>query len=113
MPVLWEGTAKTLDSLVSLVGPSLYKGPAWRERLTVTCAERGLDPERVWKETDSSDLMEGLYIKAEEGGRVVGRYKWIRAGFLTAVLDSGMHWLKRPIVPNLLRDDVDLFGGPM
>ena len=55
--------------------------------------------------------MEGLYLKVEEEGRVVGRYKYVRADFLTAVVDSGTHWLKRPIVPNLLRDGVDLFGG--
>jgi len=111
VPVLWEGTARTLDDLVSLLGPSLYKGPAWRERLMTICAKRGFDAERVWRETDSSDLMEGLYLKIEEGGCVVGRSKWIRASFLTAVVDSGTHWLKRPIVPNLLRDDVNLFGG--
>jgi len=110
VPVLYEGEATTLDDLVALVGPSLYKSEGWRESLA-EAAERGLDVERVLSETDMSDLMEGLYIKVEEGGRVVGRYKWIRASFLTAVLDSGTHWLKRPIVPNLLRDSVDLFGG--
>jgi hypothetical protein len=111
VPVLEEGAFRKLDDLISLVGPARFKGPAWRERLTTVCCERGLDPARVWKETDSSDLMEGLYVKTEEGGRVVGRYKWIRASFLTAVVDSGTHWLKRPIVPNLLREGVDLFGG--
>lgn len=111
VPVLWQGEAKTLDDITGLVGRSLYKGLDWRERLTTAWAWHGLDPERVWKETDPSDLMEGLYIKVEEQGRVVGRYKWIRASFLTSVLDSGTHWLRRPVVPNLLRDDVDLFGG--
>jgi hypothetical protein len=55
--------------------------------------------------------MEGLYIKVEEDGRVIERYKYIRASFLASVLDSGGHWLKRPIVPNQLQDGVDLFGG--
>jgi hypothetical protein len=55
--------------------------------------------------------MEGLYIKVEEGGQVVGRYKYIRASFLTAVVDSGGHWLRRPILPNRLADGVDLFGA--
>jgi hypothetical protein len=111
VPVLWQGTARRLDELTALVGPARYKSPGWRERLTELCGERGLDAERVWKETDLSDLMEGLYVKVEEGGRVVGRYKWIRASFLTSVLDAGTHWLKRPIVPNLLAPDADLFGG--
>jgi len=43
---------------------------------------------------------------------VLGRYKWIRASFLTAVVDSGSHWLARPIVPNRLADGVDLFAAP-
>jgi RNA ligase len=111
VPVLWAGEASSLDELTSLIGPSLYKSANWSERLTASCQERGLDPERIWKETDRSDLMEGLYFKVEEGDRVTDRYKWIRASFLTAVIDSGSHWLKRPIIPNLLRDDVDLFGG--
>jgi hypothetical protein len=112
VPVLWSGTARRLEELRALVRPSLYKGPDWRERLTELCAARGLDPERVWAETDRSDLAEGLYIKHEEGGRVVGRTKYVRADFLTTVLDSGSHWLKRPIVPNQLAAGVDLFGGP-
>ena len=33
------------------------------------------------------------------------------ADFLTRVLDSGTHWLKRPVIPNRLREGVDLFGG--
>lgn len=110
VPVLRTGTVRSLKELRGLIGRSLYKSPDWRQHLTEACAERGLDPATVWKETDSSDLMEGLYIKVEEEGRVVARYKYIRTSFLSAVLDSGTHWLKRPIVPNRLRDGTDLFG---
>jgi hypothetical protein len=113
VPVLREGAVGSLDELTALVGPSLYKGPDWRERLLGLCAERGLDPERTWNETDKTDLMEGLYIKVEEDGRVVERYKYVRADFLTTVLDSGSHWLKRPIIPNQLDEGVDLFGVPI
>lgn len=35
--------------------------------------------------------------------------QWIRARFLTAVADSGSHWLARTIVPNLLAEGVELF----
>ena len=73
---------------------------------------RGLDAERVLRETDPSHLAEGLYIKAEQpAGCVVARYKYVRADFLTSVLDSGGHWLQRPIVPNQLGEGVDLFGA--
>ena len=61
-------------------------------------------------ETDRSDSMEGLYVKVEEGGRVVERYKFIRADYLAVVLQSGSHWLDRPILPNGLRPGVDLFA---
>lgn len=111
VPVLRRGPAASLDELLALIGPSLYKGPAWRERLTESAASHGADFERVWAETDRSDLMEGLYVKVEEGGAVVERYKYVRASFLTAVFDSDTHWLKRPVMPNRLRDGADLFGG--
>jgi hypothetical protein len=111
VPVLWSGIVGQRDDLPSLVGPSLYKGLQWREQLAEVCRGKGLDPERIGKETDATDLMEGLYVKVEERGQVVERYKWVRASFLTSVLDSGSHWLQRPIVPNQLRDGVDLFGG--
>jgi hypothetical protein len=111
VPVLRTGPCRDLAEVTSLVGPSLYKGPAWRDGLSAAARARGLAVEQAWKETDPSDLMEGLYVKVEEGGRVVERYKFIRASFLTTVLDSGSHWLRRPILPNQLDVGVDLFGG--
>lgn len=58
----------------------------------------------------SREIMEGLYIKHEADGQVLGRYKYVRPGFLQAVADSGEHWMDRPIEPNRLRDGVDLFA---
>lgn len=110
VPVLWRGRAPELESLVGLVGPSLYKSPHWRERLDAAATERGLDVARVRRETDAADAMEGLYIKVEDGERVIGRYKWVRASFLQAVEEADSHWLSRPIIPNQLREGVDLFG---
>jgi hypothetical protein len=111
VPVLYSGPALSLDHLVGLVGRSLYKGPGWLDSLARTARERGLDVEKAVAETDPSPLMEGLYVKVEEAGRVVERYKWVRASFLTTVVDSGTHWLRRPIVPNGLAEGVDLFGA--
>jgi len=53
--------------------------------------------------------MEGLYLKVEEEGRVVERYKWVRPEFLQAILDSGEHWADRPIEPNQLADQGVLY----
>jgi hypothetical protein len=112
VPVLYRGPAPdTLDGLLRLIGPSLYKGPAWRERLVETALGRGVNPDTAVLETDPSDLMEGLYIKVEEDDQVIDRLKYVRAEFLTAVGKSGSHWLRRPIVPNGLAPGVDLFGG--
>ena len=110
VPVLWEGTVRDPASLPDLVGPSLYKSPGWRESLADGARAAGIDPDRARAETDPSDDAEGLYIKVEEGGLVVERYKWIRAGFLTAVVDSRSHWLSRPILANRLADGVELVG---
>lgn len=108
VPVLWEG--ETRPPLSPFVRHSLYKSPAWRDTLRRTAEARGLDADRVALETDPLDDMEGLYLKIESADRVITRCKFIRKSFLTAVVDSGSHWLNRPIVPNQLRDDVDLFA---
>ncbi|HSK00555.1 MAG TPA: RNA ligase family protein [Kofleriaceae bacterium] len=114
VPVLWEGVVEKPAKLPGLVARSLYKSERWRDRLRASAEEAGIDPERAARETDPSDLAEGLYVKVEDPARgvVLGRYKWIRASFLTAVLDSGSHWLARPIVPNRLAAEVDLFAPP-
>lgn len=57
----------------------------------------------------SAETMEGLYVKHEERGTVLGRYKLVRPSFLQAVADSGEHWMDRPIEQNRLRPGVDLF----
>lgn len=102
VPVLWEGVLSDPDELLGLIGPSKCKSLDWQDRLEEQARRRNLDVDRVRRETDPSDLMEGLYIKVEEDGKVKARYKYVRADFLTAVVDSGTHWLRRPIVPNLV-----------
>jgi len=111
VPVLYSGLAATADHLRSLTGRSLYKSGAWKAQLLEAARAKGLNPERISAETDPSDLMEGLYIKVESDGRVSDRLKFIRASFLTAVIDSGSHWLNRPIIPNQLAAGIDIFGA--
>lgn len=108
--VLYEGPAQSIEHLRALLGRSAFKSDGWRDRLDLVARENKLDPAKVRAETDAHDAMEGLYLKVEEKGRVVARYKFIRPSFVTAVLDSGSHWLDRPIVPNQLADGVDLFA---
>lgn len=100
VPVLAEGAFRTREELLALLGPSKYIREGHMESLRNKADELGLDGDRQCRETDSSGLMEGLYIKVEEGGKVTGRLKYVRAGFLQCVDFSETHWLDRPIVPN-------------
>ena len=107
--VLHAGPVRSLAALQALVGPSRFIGADHRAQLAAAAAEAGLDPAQSLAETDPSGLMEGLYIKVEEGGAVTGRYKYVRRGFLQTVLDSGSHWMERPLLPNRLRAGVSLW----
>jgi hypothetical protein len=109
VPVLFSGVLKSHNQMMQLMGNSHFIGPGYLERLRLYCLEMGLDEERCLKETDKSEIMEGLYIKSEEDGIVKARYKYVRASFLTAIKNAEGHWLNRPIIPNILRPGADLF----
>jgi len=110
VPVLREGQVASLAALTALVGPSTAKTAAWRGALAAAARSAGVDPDRALAETDPADEMEGLYLKREDGDVVTGRFKWVRPGFSSAVLDSGSHWLDRPIVVNQLADPGVLYA---
>lgn len=109
VPVVGRGQWSRIDALVALIRPSLYKTDGWREALAEAARRAGVDPDRAALQTDGSDLAEGLYVKHEADGVVRGRYKYVRASFLDVVVDSGSHWLDRPIIPNALADGVDIY----
>jgi len=102
VPVLFEGKLTTKAAMLKLIGPSNYITAAHTDKLRAVSERLGLDPERQCRETDPSNLMEGLYIKLEEDGAVQQRVKFVRASFLQCVEASETHWLDRPIVPNQL-----------
>lgn len=110
VPVLFSGVLKSHKQMMQLMGKSNFIRPRHLERLRDCCREMGLDEERCLKETDKSEIMEGLYIKVEEDGIVKARYKYVRSSFLTAIKNAEGHWLNRPIIPNILRPEVDLFN---
>lgn len=111
VPVLYEGLMPTEPSqLRALLQPSLGKHHAWRRSFETVVRREGLPLALCWQQTNGSDLAEGLYLKVEEGGRVVERYKFVRADFLQTILDSGSHHNVRPIVPNGLAAGVDLYS---
>ena len=103
VPVLAEGCFLSKDKVISYLGRSNYITNEHIEHLCSESKELGLDTERQCRETDASDLMEGIYIKVEENGFVADRMKYVRASFLQTVEMSESHWLERPIVPNLIK----------
>ncbi len=97
---LWSGTFGKMPASSTLLGQSRYKTPRWREALTRQASKAGVrDP---MTDTDDSDKMEGIYVRVELGGRVVGRMKLHRAGFEKVRSDS---WRERPLVRNVLRSE--------
>ncbi|MCE9565866.1 MAG: RNA ligase family protein [Planctomycetes bacterium] len=108
--VLWSGILTKDIHLPDFIGPSHFITPDHAESLRVACQRAGQDFERVRDETDMTGLMEGLYIKVEEDGQVKERYKFVRADFVNKIIEGEEHHLNRPIIPNRLKDGVDLFA---
>ena len=109
VPVLYEGDYFGINSLEDYVKQSLYIDNNHLEILKMVCEKHNIDYNKVLKETDSSVLSEGLYIKVEDDEKVVDRLKYIRSSFLTTVIESETHWLDRPIVPNQLAKGINIF----
>ncbi|MCH1997773.1 RNA ligase family protein, partial [Achromobacter xylosoxidans] len=89
VPVLYDGLAPArLADLKALLRPSLAKTARWRDAFEATVRREGQDLALAWKQCDKSDLSEGLYLKVEADGQTLGRYKWVRADFVQAILAS-------------------------
>ena len=109
VPVLFSGKLPSHKYLINLLQQSHFIEIGHIERLRQICIEQGVDVEKSIEQTNQSLLMEGLYIKIETDELTIGRYKYVRADFLTTILQSDSHWLSRPIIPNQLADSVNLF----
>jgi hypothetical protein len=90
VPVLHRG-AISKGALQGLIGPSrfdsVFENPFTRR---------------------SDNLMEGLYLRIEAAGSVIGRAKWVRPEFVEKVKQSA-HWQHQASVPNLLKEGADIW----
>ncbi len=102
VPVLGTGICTSKEQLLKHLGQSAYVSGNQRQNLYDAAVKLGLDPERSCSESELSGMMEGLYIKVEEQGRVTDRMKFVRAAFLQCVDFSEKHWIDKPIIPNQL-----------
>lgn len=112
VPVLSETWPVSDRDLCGLIRPSVYRSEGWRDALADAAERAGVDPERALRETGISDLSEGLYLKVEQDGATIARYKLVRDGFVQTILESGTHWHDRPIIRNGLAPGVDIMAGP-
>jgi len=110
VPVLHRGPLGGRSALGKLLRPTLYRTPNWKEALLAAAQASGSRPDMVEKQSDMSELAEGLYLKQEEDRRVVDRFKFVRGDFLQTIQGSDSHWHDRPILPNGLADGVDIFA---
>lgn len=110
--VLTQGYFKTLGDIEKWIGPSLFISGKPEQSFLAQCKKSGADSGLATRQTDLSGIMEGIYIKVEDGDYVTERLKFVRGSFLNTILDSESHWLDRPIIANRLADGVDLFAMP-
>ncbi len=111
--VLYEGLLQRKEQFHDFITQSYFVNDRHLECLREDCEKLGLRYDIALKETNPSSIMEGLYIKqeSETAGIVEDRFKFVRADFLTSILDSVTHWLDRPIIPNRLAAGVDLWSS--
>lgn len=109
---LSQGICKNADEIAKQIGPSLFISGQARQNFLIQCQKGGAEPEQALRQTDLSGIMEGVYIKVEDGDYVTDRLKFVRPSFLSTILDSESHWLNRPLVANCLAEGTDLFAMP-
>ncbi len=100
VPVLASGVFSSKEEILKYLGDSKYITAKHIEHLREEAEKQGLDADRICRETDASQTMEGIYIKVEEDGAVVDRMKFVRASFLQTEETPQTNWLDRPIIPN-------------
>lgn len=104
VPVLASLKPSSLEQITSLIGKPRYQSDSWRKSMWDVCEKSGRGTNQAFKETDSSHLMEGLYIKHEDDNQVLNRYKYVRYEFVNLIINSGTHVQDRVLVKNQLME---------
>ena len=109
--VLAQGYFQSVAEIASFIDKSPFISKNREENFLIQCKKGGAKPELALAQTDLSGIMEGIYIKVEDGDYVTDRLKYVRGSFLNTILDSQTHWMKRPLIANLLAEGIDLFDA--
>lgn len=107
--VLDQGQYRSPEEITRWIGPSHFISKNQRRSLEDQCKKAGVRLDMALSQTDLSGIMEGIYIKVEDGDYVTNRLKYVRITFLNTILDSESHWMNRPLIPNRLEAHADLF----
>lgn len=100
---------KVLDGTGVLTVPVIHRGPLTADELHPLIGPSRFDSVFKNPRTGSADnLMEGLYLRTESGGRVTGRAKFVRPEFVEKVKESE-HWQYQALVANLLAEGVEIW----
>lgn len=100
---------KLADTGIQTV-PVLHRGAATHEELLDLIGRSQFDSQFDNPLTGRpDDVMEGLYLRTEADGRVTRRAKIVRPEFVEKVKQSE-HWQHQQLVPNLLRDDAEIWS---
>lgn len=90
--------------------PVLHTGPIDLQALRKMIGLSEFDARFEDSDSGQSDaLMEGLYLRTESDGRVGGRGKFVRPEFIRSSRQC-KDWMRQPIVPNLLKEGVDVWA---
>ena len=104
VPVLAEGVFRSEKDILNYLGKSNYQTDSFLDALREEALKVGVDPEEAISETDTTPLMEGLYLKIEEGGFCVDRMKYVRYGYSQIQKQEDGRWLAKPIIANRLKE---------
>ena len=112
VPVLQEGPMpRRVSEVTSLLGPSKFRTPEWRESLRVAAASAGVSYEQALTRSGDLDTIEGVYGKIEAGGEVLSRWKWVHPEFVQTIIGNDRHWAEYDMIRNVLAEGVDLYAG--
>jgi hypothetical protein len=109
VPVLYHGTAIDLSHMKQFIQRSVYRTDNWRDNMKQACRLVGDDYDKRLTKMDHDDRIEGIYVKLEKDGQTIGRYKWVREGFVQVITSANEHWQSRFPVPNLLARQTDIY----
>lgn len=101
--VITKGQAFSSKEFRSNITKSPFVSKEQEDNLLLQAAISETSAEKALTDSDTSGLMEGLYIKTENADRVTGRYKFIRGDFVHKITSSDEHWKHRVPIQNILR----------